>query len=183
MILSGKGLTKAMKDSFRAGGYQALIESERIILAGNMWTVRCTTKNFPADAMALIVKHLGVLPEKDGCYKIHKDATQGAMADMVLDSLRNLEEGAPLFGDQIKKTPLTWKCADIWQREKDLGLIRMDPTITSIVAGMAIEDAVCSTDGRYIGVYGEQSAAFIYGNVTHDDDQKIMQYLGGFQWV
>lgn len=183
MILSEKGLTKAMKDSFSAGGYQVLIKSDQTVLEGGTWMIRCVTRSFPADAMALIVKHLGTLPETDACYKICKNGTQRAMADMMMDSLRNMEAGAPLFGDRIKKTPLTWKSADIWQREKDLGLIRMNPAITDIVAGMAIEDAVCSNDGRYIGVYGGQSAAYIYGNITHDDDQKIMQHLSGIQWI
>lgn len=183
MILNEKRLTSLMGESYKGSGYQLLLDEKRMVVMDPMWAVECEKHNIPAEVLALIVKHLGRIPEATICYKVSKSGIQTIMEPMLLENLQSFYNRMPADGDRIKDTQLSWKSATIWQREKDLGLLRMDPGLTSIVTSFAALGAVCSTDGKMIGFYGEHSAAFIMGMVAHDDDIKCMDYLGGMQWI
>ena len=183
MILSDKSLTRMMGEAYKGAGYQMLLDEEQLILTDAMWAVKCEKSKIPAEVLAMIVKHLGRIPEGEICYRVNKKGVQTIMAPMMRETIEAYENEMPIDGDAIKATPLSWKSATIWQREKDLSLLRMDPGLTSIVTGFAVLGAVCSKDGCRIGFHGECSEVFLLGMVEHEDDSKCMEYLGGMQWI
>ncbi len=182
MILSEKGLIKQMKEAYKAGGYDFVMDSQQIIVAAPTWLIRCSTRMFPKEALGLVVQHIGALPDHP-CYHVSKAAVQTAMESVVRSTLEGMENLTPETGDALKKTCITWKGTEVWQRCKDLAIVRMDPALTDLVASMKIDAAVCSTEGIYVGFYGEASAVWLTGckNVK-DDDTLGMDYLSGYQW-
>lgn len=183
MILSEKGLVQAMKEAYKAGGYDFVTDEDQIIVTAPTWLIRCKTRMFPKEALGLMVQHMGALPDHT-CYHVSKAAVQTAMESVVRSTLERMENMAPETGDALKKTCILWKGTEVWQRCRDMAIIRIDPDLTKLVSGMKIDAAICSTEGVYVGFYGEASAAWVAGcKDVKDDDALAMDYLSGYQWI
>ena len=184
MILNEKGLTKRMSEAYKDAGYQVMMDAETVQLMGSTWAVICDKAEIPAEVLAMVVKDLGRIPAGNICCRIQKDGIQSLMPAVFLETMENLRKKIPEDGgDAIKSTPLTWRGSRIWQRERDLSLMRINPSLLTIVDPTVSHNGVCSSDGKAIAFIGCVSEAYILGITDHESDGTYLTYLAGMQWI
>lgn len=80
MVINEQGLLRAMKEAYKADGYEI-----ECIVIGNMteihletsrWYVNCEIKNLPRKVLGLIAEHLGELPSPGQCFQVKKNESQ-----------------------------------------------------------------------------------------------------------
>ena len=63
MIIEEKGLVKAIKAAYRHSGYTVLNQGGEVTIYTEGWFVRCLWTKLPRKALAIIVEHMGMIPE------------------------------------------------------------------------------------------------------------------------
>lgn len=73
MIISEKGLCKAMNDAAAHGGYKLRFnyDDDTLTVLTEEWLVNVETEKIPRKVLGLIVEHFGYIPE-GGCYCVRK---------------------------------------------------------------------------------------------------------------
>ena len=88
MIISEKGLSKAMKAAYSTVGYTVANMAGAMAIWTDEWCVKCLRWNLPRKALAMIVEHAGELPEPDSAMYLRKgDDPQWASMDYVAAEL------------------------------------------------------------------------------------------------
>lgn len=65
MIIEEKGLVKAIKAAYRHSGYTVLNQGGEVTIYTEGWFVRCLWTKLPRKALAIIVEHMGMIPDDD----------------------------------------------------------------------------------------------------------------------
>ena len=133
-----KGRCAAMKAAWRTGGYEVAGygEGNTLFINGYGWCVAAPQKQMPRKVLALLVEHVGVIPE-GAAYRVQKnEGTQAIVMDMALqarDTVAQLlsEEDAEV----IRQTAMTWKGRRVWQKAKNLTVLAYDDGLTSMGDG------------------------------------------------
>lgn len=63
MIIEEKGLVKAIKAAYRHSGYTVLNQGGEVTIYTEGWFVRCLWTKLPRKALAIIVEHMGMIPD------------------------------------------------------------------------------------------------------------------------
>lgn len=73
MLISEKGLCKAVSDAAAHGGYHIRFNEEEgtLTLLASEWLINVETAKIPRKVLGLIVEHFGYIPES-GCYSVKK---------------------------------------------------------------------------------------------------------------
>ena len=88
MIIEEKGLVKAIKIAYRHGGYTVLNQGGEVTIYTEGWFVRCLWTKLPRKALAIIVEHMGMIPDDGEAMAIEKDdQPQAVMAGIVSDDV------------------------------------------------------------------------------------------------
>lgn len=66
MLISEKGLVRAIKHAYKREGYTVSNQGDYVAIYTESWFVKCSRKALPRKALALIVEHLGDTPDA-GC--------------------------------------------------------------------------------------------------------------------
>lgn len=108
---------------------------------------RCCPGASPREkVLALLVEHLGEIPEGAAWKVYKKQGAQAQMVDMALEAVdtirRELEEDPD--PRRVNRTAMNWKGREIWQTEK-LEVYAYDPEQTAVGAGDAM-----AFDGRLV---------------------------------
>lgn len=133
-----KGLCAAMKSAWRTGGYEVAGygEGNTLFINGYGWCVAAPQKQMPRKVLALLVEHVGLIPE-GAAFRVHKkEGAQAIMVDMALeakDSVARLlsEEDAA----EIRETAMTWKCWRVWQKPENQRVLAFDDGLTAMGDG------------------------------------------------
>lgn len=134
-MINERALVAAMKNDYKGKGYKAAVGTEGVTICGHGWGVQTEMERVPKKALALLVEHLGALPE-DGCvYGVSKadDPTveMGGLTDELLAEVRRQTKAA---GDKTaKQTPLTFCGWRVWQDPEDLTVLLMEGRLTAMV--------------------------------------------------
>lgn len=110
MLLSEKGLTRALKDAYKGGGYTINNTEGQIQIYTGRWYVRSTWDKFPVKALATIVEHMGQLPTEEGAWNLSKAGeAQSVMQTKVGEDVARWELGNhELAGVQVMVVPMSF---------------------------------------------------------------------------
>ena len=115
MIISEKGLTRALKKAYKAAGYVLVNSPDQVIIYTRDWYIRASWPKFPVKALATIVEHMGSLPTEEGGLEIIDGAEpQHIMAEKVGEDVAFWESDAAAVAT-AGITPMTFMGATVFQ--------------------------------------------------------------------
>lgn len=145
-MIDERGLLAAVRSAWRGGGYEVVGNGQELVLRGLGWLAVLPRGIVPRKVLALLVEHLGEIPE-GAAWKVQKKVgAQTQMVDMPLgavDSVRRELEEDP-DPRRVNRTAMNWKGREIWQTEK-LEVYAYDPEQVAMGAGGAM-----AFDGRLV---------------------------------
>lgn len=117
MLLSERGLTRALKDAYKGGGYTINNTEGQIQIYTGRWYVRAAWDKFPVKALATIVEHMGQLPTEEGAWHLSKVGDpQSVMQSKVGEDVARWEVGGnEQTGVQVMVVPLTFGGVQVLQ--------------------------------------------------------------------
>ena len=96
MLISESGLARRLKLAYRSmGGYTVYNDGDSMMVYTDMWLVRAQRQLFPRKALAVIVEHIGDLPDAGVAIYTAKDTPP-----------------QDVFSDVAREDALGWMCAD-----------------------------------------------------------------------
>ena len=137
-MIDERSLLAAIKDAWRTGGYSVVGNGGELVLQGSGWLAVLPRGIVPRKVLALLVEHLGEIPE--GAWKVYKkQGAQAQMVDMALeavDTIRRELESEP-NPREAHRTAMTWKNWEVWQTES-LKVATFDPDLVAMGVGDAM---------------------------------------------
>lgn len=134
-MLNDKGLYRAMKQAYKAGGYTVgRMELEGdiwMIVAANQWMVICPAENFPRNCLGLVVEHAGML-ETGTAMKCEKDNEQTVMPELVQGFWKQMMDLRKQNAGYAVRTPVWIGGLQVWQDAENWNVLLMDPAHTAI---------------------------------------------------
>ena len=114
MIIEEKGLVKAIKIAYRHGGYTVLNQGGEVTIYTEGWFVRCLWPKLPRKALATIVEHMGMIPEKNVPTSILKDEDpQLVLKEVAADDMSHWRGGER--GEEVTLVPVIMQGYQIFQ--------------------------------------------------------------------
>lgn len=138
-MIDERSLLAAIKDAWRTGGYSVVGNGGELVLQGSGWLAVLPRGIVPRKVLALLVEHLGEIPEGAAWKVYKKQAAQAQMVDMALeavDTIRRELESEP-NPREAHRTAMTWKNWEVWQTE-DLKVATFDPNLVAMGVGDAM---------------------------------------------
>lgn len=170
-MIDERGLLAAIKDAWRTGGYSVVGNGSELVLQGCGWLAVLPRGIVPRKVLALLVEHLGEIPEGTAWTVYKKRGAQAQMVDMALeavDTIRRELEGEP-NPREAHRTAMTWKNWEIWQTE-DLKVATFDPAL----AAMGVGDAMAY--GRRL-VWDDEGGLLVVAPRRDDIEDALRQRL------
>lgn len=135
-MIDERGLLAAVRSAWRGGGYEVVGNGQELVLRGRGWLAVLPRGIAPRKVLALLVEHLGEIPEGTAWKVQKKVGAQTQMVDMALGAVdsvrRELEEDPdPRW---VKRTAMNWRGREIWQTEK-LEVYTYNPEQVAMGAG------------------------------------------------
>ena len=136
-MIDERGLLSAMKSTWRSEGYTVAgyrEDGERVLcIHGASWLAAIPYSAISRKVLALLVEHLGEIPD-GAAWTVRKGAgVQGQIMDVVLTRLdglrRHIEEGEE---ELILRSSMMWKGYEVWQRPATLKVTAYDPELVWI---------------------------------------------------
>ena len=114
MIIEEKGLVKAVKAAYRHSGYTVLNQGGEVTIYTEGWFVRCLWTKLPRKALAIIVEHMGMIPERDMPTSIIKDTEpQLVLRETAADDMDHWRGGDR--GEEVTMVPVIMQGFQIYQ--------------------------------------------------------------------
>ena len=124
MIIEEKGLVKAIKAAYRHSGYTVLNQGGEVTIYTEGWFVRCLWTKLPRKALAIIVEHMGMIPDDDVAGWMGGEAA--SMASYV---------------------PVTFRGYQLFQEVNGRQAYGVDPTALAIVERVTAEMGTAAISG------------------------------------
>lgn len=163
-MINEKALCVAMKRAWKETGYEVFARGDSLVISTDELCVEMLRKNASRQVLALLVVHLGEIPDGTAYSVRKKDGAQQVMLDVALgrwEGARNRVEGAERR--ILRRTSMDWKGRGVWQ-EDDTGIVyTIDKSLTDIIIaepeGIEIADRlmVCDDGGGLVVVRPEHS--------------------------
>lgn len=130
-MINERALLTALKNEWKGTGYTVGRTRDWLLLGGREWTLRCTMQVLPRKVLALLVEHLGEIPQGGDCWTVSKSAGSQTAILQVTDKafLDTLDARAGVAA----QTRLTFGGWRVWQETQSLKVLLMDEELTSIV--------------------------------------------------
>lgn len=177
-MVNEKGLVRAMKEAWSGGGYIVTVREDLVYIRYNAWDLIMPVKLLPRKVLALLVEHIGSIPQDGEAYQCRKAYGAQLVAPAIAhDSLENLWRLK--CDDGCEKTKLTWGDADIYQGFGTLEIRGLNPDYTRIVdsekSGNAymLENCVVWVDDAKIRICGMVLPDFVQNVLSS------VQWVGG----
>lgn len=138
-MIDERGLLAAVRSAWRGGGYEVVGNGQELVLRGQGWLAVLPRGIAPRKVLALLVEHLGEIPEGTAWKVYKKQGAQAQMVDMALeavDAIRRELESEP-NPREAHRTAMTWKNWEVWQTE-DLKVATFDPNLVAMGVGDAM---------------------------------------------
>ena len=146
MIIEEKGLVKAIKAAYRHSGYTVLNQGGEVTIYTEGWFVRCPWTKLPRKALAIIVEHLGMIPDDGEAMAIEKDdQPQAVMAGIVSDDVAGWMGGEA--ASMASYVPVTFRGYQLFQEVNGRQAYGVDPTALAIVERVTAEMGTAAISG------------------------------------
>ena len=146
MIIEEKGLVKAIKIAYRHGGYTVLNQGGEVTIYTEGWFVRCLWTKLPRKALAIIVEHMGMIPDDGEAMAIEKDdQPQAVMAGIVSDDVAGWMGGEA--ASMASYAPVTFRGYQLFQEVNGRQAYGVDPTALAIVERVTAEMGTAAISG------------------------------------
>lgn len=185
MIVNEKGLLKIMKEAHKSYGYSVAVETdtagvENIIIITQNCAVIGDKKNMPRKVLALIVEHMGELPQSGEAFQIRKNEPQTEIFDAATQTIREIHAGnKPL--KLIKRTDLTLGGYRLWQRKDDLRIFKLDPVLESVLFLSRGVHRIVGDD--VLMMEDTESRAYVYFEKPDKNGSAWLDHLSQMQWA
>lgn len=173
MLVSEKGLVRALKDAYRRQGYTVLNSGTDLMIYTPSWYVRTTWEELPRKALSTIVEHMGVIPSTENALYIKKDADpQAVLQDIVGKDVSTWLQDDP--GELVYMTPLVYCGSRVFQ-SGDMQCYAADERALGIVEDDAYKDkgacVFCNGEKtkRMGWAYGEEMVVISTARVLADN--------------
>ena len=184
MVINEKGLCEAMKAAFRkrSTGYKVAaklskIGEEEIIISAPGWTAIITRENAPRKVLALIVEHVGDLPQEGQAFQVQDTKAQAEIFDMAVPELETLVAGA-----EVKRTQLNYNGYQIWQRTDDHTVFMMAPNHENMLDNFK-RQVKAMDNGAVFYAEGIASRLYIQPLKVQQNELTALHHLAKLQWV
>ena len=146
MIIEEKGLVKAIKAAYRHGGYTVLNQGGEVTIYTEGWFVRCLWPKLPRKALAIIVEHMGMIPDDGEAMAIEKDdQPQAVMAGIVSDDVAGWMGGEA--AGMASYVPVTFRGYQLFQEVNGRQAYGVDPTALAIIERATAEMGSAAISG------------------------------------
>ena len=146
MIIEEKGLVKAIKAAYRHSGYTVLNQGGEVTIYTEGWFVRCLWTKLPRKALAIIVEHMGMIPDDGEAMAIEKDdQPQAVMAGIVSDDVAGWMGGEA--ASMASYVPVTFRGYQLFQEVNGRQAYGVDPTALAIVERVTAEMGTAAISG------------------------------------
>ena len=186
MVINEKSLLRAMKEAYKGWGYTVAVTSRDVwVISTPAWIARiCNRDNVPNEVLALIVLHMGYLPEMETAYQIFKADTGPAIQEKIyseaVDNIRTMEKlrlDPESTTPQISKTKLHFGRYRVWQQPIDLQIYLVDPRYECMIERQndvhTVRSALCAA--------GEISSIYVFRDRV--ENENLIDHLEQIQWV
>lgn len=186
MVINEKSLVQRMKEAYKGWGYTVTVGSnEKWAVYTPNWMVQIDGQNnVPNAVLALIVLHMGELPERESAHRIYKIDTgpvvQKEVFAVVDAEIKKLVERTALTGNfpqTIQRTKLMLGSCQVWQKEQDLEIYMMDPAYTRLIDSKhtrAVDD--------FIYAKGDISSVYVRREIGAGEKAHL-DHLAAMQWI
>lgn len=187
MVVNDKALVREMKDAYKGWGYTVMVTTgDRWVFSSkDNWTVVIDGQNnVPNEVLALIVLHMGELPDSLQSYRVYKGdkgpCIQKEVYKVELESFENLEKSRPLTDEEVRRTQLTYGRRRVWQQIEDKQVLLIDPRYEGLLE-IGAESKVC-TVGQQIYLEGEISCVYI-SRARGSASEAMLNHLAQIKWT
>lgn len=170
-MIDERGLLAAVRSAWRGGGYEVVGNGQELVLRGQGWLAVLPRGIAPRKVLALLVEHLGEIPE-GAAWKVYKrQGAQAQMVDMALEAVDTIRRELESESDprEAHRTAMTWKNWEIWQTE-DMKVATFDPAL----AAMGVGDAMAY--GRRL-VWDDEGGLLVVAPRRDDIEDALRQRL------
>ena len=183
MVISESGLCAAMRDAFRkkSTGYKVAMrqlegENPEVVLSTSDWTVIIEKENAPRKVLALIVEHLGDLPQVGQAFHVKDDNVQTEIFSMAVPEAEQLQPNVT-----VKRTQIAYMGHTIYQREDNNTVYMIPPKLEDLLDGKLLPLYVA--EGGKLYQAGLISQVYIKPYVPMQGDRQALQYFAEHKWI
>lgn len=187
MVVNEKALVREMKEAYKGWGYTVMVATgdKWVIGSKDNWTVVIDGQNnVPNEVLALIVLHMGELPDSLQSYRVYKGdkgpCIQKEVYKVALDDFERLEKSKPLADVEVRRTALVYGRRRVWQQIADKQVLLIDPRYEGLL-DIGAESKVC-TVGQQIYLEGEISCVYI-SRARGGANEEMLQHLAQVKWT
>lgn len=184
MVVNEKGLMRAMKAAYGKEGYKVANKDdsgrEEIVIGAPGWAVIIEKKNMPRKILGLIAEHLGKIPEPGEAFQVAKHATQTEIFHLAMQVVEAMD-CANREIRKVKPTPLHMHGYRLWQRQGDLLVFQIRPTLENIMLDHG--RVVYMFDDDHVLLDGNVSRVFVNCFTPMRKEESLMQHLSQVAWV
>ena len=190
MVVNDKVLLRELKEAYKGWGYTVMVTSEDkwVFRSSEAWMVEIDGQdNVPNEVLALIVLHMGRLPNPDTCHRIYKGEKCSCIQKEVFavaeqnyrTSVKQRME-TDLTPVEIRRTPLVYGRRRVWQQREDKHILLIDPRYEGLmdVGG----DSLIRTVGENICLEGEISCVYI-SRARGGANEELLDHLAKVNWT
>lgn len=183
MVVSEKGLIRAMKEAYKGYGYKIANDNsagvQELVISYPGWAVVMTMKNVPRKVLGLVAEHLGKIPEPGEAFQVSKKQAQTEIFDVSMGVIHNMV-GGEKQRRKAMPTDLELGGYRLWQREQDYAVVRVDPE----------KEAIMLSHGRTVWMFDDETL-MVDGNASRvyietcylPETEKLLEHLGKVKWV
>lgn len=180
-MLDEKKTAAALKTAWRGGGYRFVLSNGILSVRTDQWGFQAALSNVPAKVLGLITEHLGAILEDGDAFLLKKDsAEQSLMLDQEASTWTKMRGYLDSSGlASMQRTPLSWNNLEIWQDQKTLKTMMMDPDDTRIIDTEFLQDGLGAQEwGIILWKSMGGSVAYVFADPAEDG----LEHLDGFPW-
>lgn len=126
-MIDEKALCRAMKEAYRDGGYEVAGtgEGNLLMINGRSWMAAAPQAQMPRHVLALLVVHLGSIPEGEAWTVSKTQGAQQEMLDMAMSHLDSITQLMEKSFAEVRRTGLHVNGYRVWQAESKVGEHKM----------------------------------------------------------
>lgn len=181
MIIEEKGLVKAIKAAYRHSGYTVLNQGGEVTIYTEGWFVRCLWTKLPRKALAIIVEHMGMIPDDGEAMAIEKDdQPQAVMAGIVSDDVAGWMGGEA--ASMASYVPVTFRGYQLFQEVNGRQAYGVDPTALAIVERATAEMGTAAISGGRALAWSHDGETVMLGAIRKPHGRGSGSGLCGRPW-
>ena len=183
MVINERGLIRAMKEAYKAAGYEIECKEvggeKEIHLETTRWHVMCIQKNLPRKVLGLIAEHLEDLPKPGQAVQVKKKECQTKIITKDRYAFRGVTPDDCICPPMIHKTSLVYRYSNIWQQKSGNKVFWVDPDLEDI---MNLYGQVVCLGEKVLHLAGTHSSVSIApSDPQKAEDKRMLEYLANIQ--